>query len=57
MTIEFEFNIDDKVVIKLLGIKGVVSACSINDSKSHSYYVVTEKGGEWYPERHLEKAE
>jgi hypothetical protein len=55
-TVTFKFEIDQKVKVTKLGITGIVSMCSINDA-GNTYYVDTENGSSWYPERLLTDAE
>ena len=55
-TVEFEFDIDDVVVIAT-GEKGIVSMCAIDDNRAISYYVKGDKSDKWWPERHLKLAE
>ena len=57
MKVDFNFDIDDKVKIKPLGVAGVVSTCSVNEDHGQSFYVKTANGGDWYPSRQLVKIE
>jgi hypothetical protein len=51
-TVEFKFDIDQKVRVEKLGIDGFVTVCAIDDC-GNCYFVKTTNGGDWYYERHL----
>ena len=53
--VDFEYDIDEVIVIKALGVCGIVSSLSIDDSGNKNYYVKTGVDGQWWPERHLER--
>jgi hypothetical protein len=52
MKIDFQFDVDDLVVVKGLGITGIVSMCAI-DGPAHekTYYIKSGTSSDWYAER------
>jgi hypothetical protein len=56
MTVNFKFQVDQKVKVEKLGITGIVTVCGIDDS-GNTYYVDTGNSGSWYAERLLTDAE
>jgi hypothetical protein len=55
-TVEFKFDIDQKIRVKKIGFIGIVSMCALGRA-GNDYYVQTEKGGDWFNESLLESAE
>ena len=54
LSVNFQFDIDEKVKVTALGIVGIVSMCAINEDNAQSYFVKTEKDSGWFPVRRLE---
>ncbi|MDR2097702.1 MAG: hypothetical protein LBP37_04200 [Spirochaetaceae bacterium] len=55
-TVNFKFDIDQKVRVGKLGFIGIVAACAIN-RVGNDYYIKTEKGGDWFNETLLSAVE
>ncbi|MCL2138690.1 MAG: hypothetical protein FWH41_04070 [Treponema sp.] len=59
-SVEFRFNLDDKVIAKTAGFSGIVSMCAIQgdpETPEIVYYVKGATGSDWYAERLLQEAE
>jgi hypothetical protein len=53
MQVKFKFDVD-AIVQTPLGAVGIVTACSVDDSRALIYYVRFAEGtGAWFPERQL----
>jgi hypothetical protein len=59
MTVQFKFEIDQKVKAEKLGVTGVVTMCAVNSGSGLAYYVSTgtERGSDWFNEGLLADAE
>jgi hypothetical protein len=55
-TVNFRFDIDQKVKVEKLGVIGIVAMRTVNDAGS-VYYVNSKDGCDWYAERLLADAE
>ena len=55
-TVNFKFDIDQKVKVEKLDVTGIVTMCAVNDAGT-TYYVSSKEGGDWYAERLLTDAE
>lgn len=55
VTVNFKFDIDEKVVSPVTGETGIVSMCAIDDGRNPIYYIKGSKDDKWWPERHLDR--
>ena len=59
-TVEFKFNIDDKVKVTKTGFTGIITSCAITRDPAmpeKSYFVDGAENSGWYAERLLEEAD
>jgi hypothetical protein len=59
-SVNFRFNLDDKVTVEKTNFSGVVTMCAIQgdpEKPETVYYVAGANGRDWYPERLLKEAE
>jgi hypothetical protein len=56
MTVNFKFEIDQKVKVEKLGITGIVAMCAF-DEGGNTYYVKTPDNDNWFRESLLVDAE
>jgi hypothetical protein len=54
-TVEFKFDIDQRVKVRKLGFIGIVRTCAFHGAGND--YIQTKKGGNWLSEELLEDAE
>jgi hypothetical protein len=55
MTIDFKFNVDEKVTIIPTGVTGMIGSCAVDNAEGHkSYYVKTAQMSDWWDEKFLE---
>lgn len=50
--VEFKFDVDN-MVKTILGDKGLVTMCAINEGPEHQYFVVRSNGSNWHKESEL----
>jgi hypothetical protein len=55
MTVNFKFEVDQKVKVEPLGITGIISLCGFDDG-GVKYYIDTATGGDWFKEKFLTDA-
>jgi hypothetical protein len=58
-SVNFKFNLDDKVKNTKTGFTGVISMCAIDgdpESPETRYFIQGTEKGIWFPERLLEEA-
>jgi len=59
-SVNFKFNLDDKVLARKNNFSGIVTMCAIQGDPGlpeNVYYIVGEKSSGWYAERLLEEAQ
>ena len=59
-SVDFKFNIDEKVIVEKTGFSGIITMCAIQGDVNESekvYYIQGATGDGWYAERLLKEAE
>jgi len=60
MTINFKFNLDDKVTVIKTGFTGIITFCAISGdpgTPEKTYFIDGADNSAWYAERLLKEAE
>ena len=59
-SVDFKFNIDEKVIVEKTGFSGIITMCAIQGDANEPekvYYIQGATGDGWYAERLLKEAE
>ena len=59
-TVEFKFDLDDKVTVTKTGFTGIITSCAISgdpDMSEKTYFVDGAENSGWYAERLLKEAD
>jgi hypothetical protein len=56
MTVEFKFNVDQRVRVPFFGAMGIISMLGYDDN-GIVYYVKIQGGGNWFKEKDIEPYE